>query len=115
MKLLNTAKYLIFDSNSHLLFSTCISIKSCGPAPIRPSNNLENKTSDVSRVFLGRPVTSWSSPPPFRDHGWQKFLSLVPPDTLKMHSLAVLVLRFLCKTVSKLHKLNNKTLFSVDV
>ena len=54
-------------------------------------------------------------PSSFRHHGWQKFLNLVPPDTLKMHSLAVAVLRFLCKTFSKLHKLNNETLFSVDV
>ena len=54
-------------------------------------------------------------PPPFRHPGWQKFLNLVPPDALKMHSLAVPVLRFLCKTFSKLHKLNNETLFSVDV
>ena len=54
-------------------------------------------------------------PPPFRHHVWQKFLNLVPPDALKMHSLAVPVLRFLCKTFSKLRKLNNETLFSVDV
>ena len=52
---------------------------------------------------------------PFRHHGWRKFLNLVPPDALKMHSLAVPVLRFLCKTFSKLRKLNNETLFSVDV
>ena len=31
-----------------------------------------------------------------------KFLNLVPPDALKMHSLAVPVLRFLCETFSKL-------------
>ena len=60
--------------------------------------------SDVSRVFLGRPVP----PPPL-------FLNLVPPDALKMHSLVMPVLRFLCETFSKLRKLNNKTLFSVDV
>ena len=54
-------------------------------------------------------------PPRFHHHAWQKFLNLVPPDALKMHSLAVPVLRFLCKTFSKLRKLNNKTLFSVDV
>ena len=54
-------------------------------------------------------------PPPFRHHVWQKFLNLVPPDALKMHSLAVPVLRFLCKTFSKLRKLNNETLFPVDV
>ena len=38
------------------------------------------------------------SPPPFGHHGWRKFLSLVPLDALKMHSLAVPVLKFLCKT-----------------
>ena len=54
-------------------------------------------------------------PPPFRHQGWRKFLKLVSPDALKMHSLAVPVLRFLCKTFSKLRKLNNETLFSVDV
>ena len=69
---------------------------------------------NISSVFLGRPVTSWSSPSLFH-HGWRKFLNLVPPDALKIHSLAVPVLRFLCKTFSKLRKLNNETLFSVDV
>ena len=39
----------------------------------------------------------------------------MPPDALKMHSLAVPVLRFLCKTFSKLRELNKETLFSVDV
>ena len=46
---------------------------------------------------------------------WAEFLNLVPPDALKMHSLTVPVLRFLCETFSKLRKLNNETLFSVDV
>ena len=63
----------------------------------------------ADRLHLGVPR------PPFRHHDWQKFLNLVPPDALKMHSLAVPVLRFLCKTFSKLHKLNNETLFSMDV
>ena len=54
-------------------------------------------------------------PPPFHHHGWQKFLDLVPPDALKMHTLAVPVLRFFCKTFSILRKLNNETLFSVYV
>ena len=71
--------------------------------------------SDISRVFLGRPVTSWSSPSPFPPPWLSKFLNLVPPDALKMHSLAVPVLRFLCKTFSKLRKLNNEALFSVNV
>ena len=53
-------------------------------------------------------------PPPFCHHVWQEFLNLVPPDALKMHSLAVPVLRFLYETFSKLRKWNNKTLFSVD-
>ena len=71
--------------------------------------------SDESRVFLGRLVTSWNSPPPFRHHGWGKFLNLKSPDALKMHSLAMPVLRFFWKTFSKLHKSNNETLFSMDV
>ena len=54
-------------------------------------------------------------PPRFLHPGWQKFLNLVPPDALKMHALFVPVLRFPCKTFSKSLKLNNKTLFSVDV
>ena len=62
----------------------------------------------ADRLHLGVP------PLPFRHHGWWKFLNLVPPDALKMHSLAVPVLRFLCKAFSKLRKLNNETLFSVD-
>ena len=80
--------------------------------------------SEVSRVFIGRPVTScfWADrlhlgvlPPLFRHHGWRKCLNLVPPDALKMHSLAAVpVLRFLCKTFSKLRELNKETLFSVD-
>ena len=63
----------------------------------------------ADRLHLGVPHS------PFRHHGWWKFLNLVPPDALKMHSLAVPVLRFLCKTFSKLRKLNSETLFSVDV
>ena len=63
----------------------------------------------ADQLHLGVP------PPPFCHYGWQKFLNLVPPDALKMHSLAVPVLRFLCETFSKLRKLNNETLFSVDV
>ena len=45
----------------------------------------------ADRLHLGVP------PLPFRHHGWWKFLNLVPPDALKMHSLAVPVLRFLVK------------------
>ena len=47
--------------------------------------------------------------------GWcrvDKFSNFVPPDTLKMLSLALPVLRFLCKSFSKLLKLIlQKTLF----
>ena len=46
--------------------------------------------------------------------GWcqaGKFSKFVPPDTLKIHSLALSVLRFLCKAFSKLLKLTlQKTL-----
>ena len=63
----------------------------------------------ADQLHLGVP------PPPFRNHVWRKFLNLVPPDALKMHSLAMPVLRFLRKTFFKLCKLNNKTLFSMDV
>ena len=47
--------------------------------------------------------------------GLCKFLNLVPPDALKMHFLAMPVLRFLWKTFSKLRKLNNETLFFMHV
>ena len=63
----------------------------------------------ADQLHLGVP------PPPFHYHVWRKFLNLVHPDALKMHSQAMPVLRFLCKTFSKLRKLNNETLFSVDV
>ena len=62
----------------------------------------------ADRLHIGVPL------PPFHHHGWWKFLNLVTPDALKMHSLAVPVLRFLFKTFSKLRKLNYETLFSVD-
>ena len=52
----------------------------------------------ADQLHLGVP------PPPFRHHGWWKILNLVPPDAPKMHSLAMPVLRFLCKTFSKLRK-----------
>ena len=70
-------------------------------------------SSDVSIVFLGRLVHI--SKPRRRHHGWrkaEKFSKCVPPDTLKMHSLALSVLRFLCKTFSKLLKVTlRKALF----
>ena len=68
-----------------------------------------------SRVFLGRPVTSWSSPSSFLPPWLAEIFKPFASRCSKMHSLAVPVLRFLCKTFSKLHKLNNETLFSVDV
>ena len=50
-----------------------------------------------------------------KGHRWrreEKFSKFVPPDTLQMHSLALLVLRFFCKTFSKLLKLTlGKNLF----
>ena len=61
---------------------------------------------DVSRVFLSRPVHT--SNPRRQYHGWRqtgKFSKFVPPNALKMHSLALSVLRFLCKPFSKLLKL----------
>ena len=65
-----------------------------------------NPTSDLSRVFLGRPI--YTSNVERRRQGWRqadKCLKIVPPHTLKVHSLPVSVLRFLCKTFSKLRKL----------
>ena len=77
---------------------------------------LKNKvliTSDASRVFLDRLVHI--SDPRRCHHGWrraEKFSKFVPPNTLKMHSLALSVLRFLCKTFPKSLKLSlRKTLF----
>ena len=69
--------------------------------------------SDISRVFLGRMVHTLN---PWRcNHGWhlaEKCSKFVPPDTLKIHSLPLSVLRFLCKTFSILLKLSLwKTLF----
>ena len=70
-------------------------------------------SSDVSRDFLG--ITVHTSNPERCHHGWrqaEEFLNFVPPDTPKMHSLALSVLRFLCKTFSKLLKFTlQKTLF----
>ena len=44
---------------------------------------------------------------PWRHHGWHRavnFSKVVLPDALKMHSLALCVLRFLCKLFSKSYK-----------
>ena len=62
--------------------------------------------SDVFRVVLGRPGHTLNS---LRCHHGQnqadKFSKFMPPDTLKMHFLALSVLSFPCKIFSKLPKL----------
>ena len=63
----------------------------------------------AERLHLGVP------PPPFCHNGWQKFLKLVPPDALKCTPWLCLFLDFFVKHFSKLHKLNNETLLSMDV
>ena len=63
--------------------------------------------SDVYRVFLGRPVHT--SNPRRWHHGWrrvEKFSKFVPPETVKIRSLALSFLRFLCKSFFKLLKLS---------
>ena len=60
--------------------------------------------SEVSRVFLGRlehTLNPWQLHHVL--HQAEKF-KFVTPNALKMHSLALSVLRFLCKTFSKLIK-----------
>ena len=56
-------------------------------------------------VFLGRLVHTSS---PWRHHhGWSQagtFSKFVPPNALKIHFLALSVLKFLCKTFPKLLK-----------
>ena len=64
---------------------------------------LVTQTSGISRVFLDRPVHTLN--PQMCYHGRHqlgKFSKFVPPDALKMHPLIMPVLRFLCKTSSKL-------------
>ena len=63
-------------------------------------------TSNVCRVFLVRPAHTLN---PWRcQHDWRRwavnFSKFVLPDALKIHSLALFVLRFLCKTFPKLFK-----------
>ena len=79
------------------------------------SQNFQVLTVTYPEFFWADRLHLGVTPPPFRQHDWRRFLNLVPPDALKMHSLAMPVLRFLCKTFSKLSKLNNETLFPVDV
>ena len=77
------------------------------------NNRNSCEISDVSRVFLGRPVHTSNARS--RQDGWrwaECFSKLVPPETLKKHSLALSTLKFLCKTFPKLLKLSlQKTLF----
>ena len=65
--------------------------------------------SDISKVFLGRWVHA--SNPRMCHHCWclgETFPKSVHPNTLKMHSQALSVLRFLCKTFSKLLKFTSR-------
>ena len=58
--------------------------------------------NDVSRVFLGRPVHTLNLPK--RHHDWRRgknVSKLLLADALKLHSLALFALRFLCKTFPK--------------
>ena len=58
--------------------------------------------SDVSRVFLVRPVHTLKQGR--CHHGWCReeiFSKFMPPDALKIHYPALSVLRFPCKTLSK--------------
>ena len=82
-----------------------------------PQKILINKTStfwpnapnsDVSRVFLGRPVDT-SNPGRCHHHVWcraKKFSKFVSPDTLKMDYLTASLLGFLHKTLFKLLELS---------
>ena len=60
--------------------------------------------NDVSRVFLGRLIHTLN--PGKRHHDWHSGKSvskLVLADALKLHSLALFALRFLCKTFPKVY------------
>ena len=68
-------------------------------------NNIKIKTVTYPEFFGGQTVHT-SNPRP-RHHGWRyvvKFSKCVSPDALNMHYPALSVLRFLCKTFSKLLK-----------
>ena len=63
-------------------------------------------TTDVSRDFLGSRVHRLNSQRcPHSWHRAENFSEFVLPDTLKIDSLALPVLRFLCKSFPKLLKL----------
>ena len=73
-------------------------------------------SSDVSRVFLGRTVHA--SNPPRRHHvcHWaEKFSKFVPPDTLKMHSLALPVLDFFLKHFPNYLKLVSAIFYQIFI
>ena len=60
---------------------------------------------EYPEFFRGRPIHTSNSQK--GHHGWRwagKFLKFVPSDALKMHSLALYVLKFVCKAFSKLLK-----------
>ena len=71
------------------------------------SNIASSLISEVSRVFLSRPLHT--SNPRRWHHGWRrpkKFSKFVPPETVKIRSLDLSILRFPCKTYFKLLKLS---------
>ena len=76
-------------------------------------SQLLSRMSDVSRVFLGRPVHIWNAQR--HHHGCCRAytLSKLSPNALKMHSKALSALRFLCKTFSKLLKFVLRSILSL--
>ena len=66
----------------------------------------------IQSFFLGRPVHTLNPRRRHRLAQSEKVPKFVPPDILNVHSLALSVLRILCKTFSKLLNLAlRKTLF----
>ena len=64
----------------------------------RMASRIDPSSDNVSRAFLGTSVYYFN----LKKHhcGWrwtENFPIFMPPDTLKMHSSALPVLRFLCK------------------
>ena len=75
------------------------------PRDLGNINSKGNSCGNISRDFLGRPLHTLN--PQRRHHGWcqpGKFSKFVPQRALKMHSQGLSVLRFFCKTLSKLLK-----------
>ena len=67
----------------------------------------ENSLKPVKylELFFGRPLHTLN--PRSSHHGWRrpdKFSKFLPSDALKMHCLSLSILRFPCKTFSKLPK-----------